>query len=90
MTIDKATIKIELSKCRLSTLITDSPHGEEGEPDDLIHLETPMEIRRRGVESKIILLGDGPMPDVNLVNLVASTRGCCGVLPYCSAAAIVR
>jgi site-specific DNA recombinase len=74
VTIDKATIKIELSKSRLSTLITDSA-DEEDEPNGLIHLEIPMEIRRRGVESKIILQGDGPMPDVNLVNLVASTRG---------------
>ena len=41
---------------------------------DLIQLEVPMELRRRGVESKVVLRGGASPPDVKLINLVASTR----------------
>ncbi len=39
-----------------------------------------MELRRRGVEGKIILLSDASTPDVKLINLIADTQNWFGQL----------
>ena len=74
VTLCKLIITIELSKRYLSTLITGSADDEMSTSGDLFQIEIPMELRRRGVERKVILQGDAPVPNVKLINLVASTR----------------
>ena len=56
--------------------------------DGLIQLEVPMELRRRGVEGKIILRSDASTPDVKLINLLANTQSWFGQLAKGKASSI--
>jgi DNA invertase Pin-like site-specific DNA recombinase len=76
--LDKATLRVDLSRPALLELILgtcdDQVDGSD-EKDDLVHLEAPIELRRRGVEGKLVL-SSSPVgaPDEKLIALL--TRSC--------------
>ena len=77
VTLDKTVIRIELSRRQLSELIFGSLDTANDSTDGLIRLEAPMELRRRGVESKIVLPASPPQssgPDGRLIGLIAHSH----------------
>ena len=71
VTVKSDRLRVDVSRDGLSSCFGGETGGENGP----IVLETPMSIRRRGVESKIILSGTSTAPahDIGLINLVADT-----------------
>ena len=71
-TIQNLITRIVLNSDRISIQINASPFRETSGP---IKIEVPMEMRRRGIESKIILSPNNTSsPDEKLINLIADTQ----------------
>jgi len=74
--IGNGTIDVTYDKSELGNVLG-LPASDSNEDDQLITTTAPFEIRRRGVEAKLVIPGSSTgsnEPDANLVRLVAQTR----------------
>lgn len=74
-TISQSAICIEISERNLLELVLGGSEDKADRTDRLIHLEVPTTIRRRGIETKLIIpSSDHSAPDARLIGLIA--RSC--------------
>jgi hypothetical protein len=74
-TISQTAIRIEVSERNLLELVLGQPDDDSDGPDRLVHLEVPTALRRRGVETRLIIpSSDHRAPDARLIGLIA--RSC--------------
>jgi DNA invertase Pin-like site-specific DNA recombinase len=74
ITVSRSAIRIEIRSAALQSLVMGSPNPATDAPADIITVEAPIAIKRRGVEAKLILQPHGslnPDPDHRLIRAVA-------------------
>ena len=76
VTVGKSAIKVEVSRWGLRGSLIGPCDGGANVDGEIISLDAPIEIRRKGIERKIILSSpsDMPTPDDRLIALVAQSR----------------
>ena len=70
------TISIDLSREALARLLTMEENVIRSEHDDIIRLNFPITLQRKGVEAKLVIAGQssGRQPDPDLCRLIATAR----------------
>ena len=70
------TISIDLSRKALARLLTMEENVIRSEHDDIIPLNFPITLQRKGVEAKLVIAGQssGRQPDPDLCRLIAAAR----------------
>ena len=77
VTVHTGSIQIEIKRPDLASLVSSDSGPVENDPEQLIELTIPMDLRRRGVEAKLVVRaaqGDTATPDKNLISLVAQAH----------------
>ncbi len=74
-TLSQTAIRIDISERNLLELVLGQPDDSTDGTDRLIHLEVPTALRRRGVETRLIIpSSDHRAPDERLIGLIS--RSC--------------
>lgn len=77
-TLKPHSIDIEIKKDVLRELIYDSDYKQSEFANDILTLSVPIVLRKRGVETKIVVTpknSKSTLPDQNLINLIAQAHG---------------
>ncbi len=77
VTLQAGSLRIELKRSGLRSLVTGTDPDASAHPDGLIDVIVPIEPKRRGVEAKLIMRAGGcgvTAPDQYMINLIARAR----------------
>jgi hypothetical protein len=81
--LSEDSLRMEINRAGLRGLLLENRSDAVTRPPDLFTFSVPIKLRRRGVESKLVVRGAGhksPAPDVKLIDLIARAHRWLGLL----------
>jgi len=77
ITLDTVSLRLEIKRSGLASVLAEPDAGTAERPDGLFGLVVPMQLKRRGVEAKLVMQaarGRSSPPDAKLVTVIADAH----------------